>query len=125
MAGNDAQKKKYLGRLIEEPLVAAYAVTEPGAGSDVNGIKTKAEKKGDEWILNGQKMWITNGGVANWYVFLGYKLKYILKMIYETGKVIIFKTTGYFAGIKNKISFTLLLISQNEWKTGTISYNTK
>lgn len=42
-------------------------MTEPGAGSDVAGVKTKAEKKGDEWILNGQKMWITNGGVANWY----------------------------------------------------------
>lgn len=70
IAGNDAQKKKYLGRLIEEPLVAAYCVTEPGAGSDVNGVKTKAVKKGDEWILNGQKMWITNGGVANWYFVL-------------------------------------------------------
>lgn len=48
-------------------LFKAYGVTEPGAGSDVAGIKTRAEKKGDEWILNGQKMWITNGGVANWY----------------------------------------------------------
>ncbi|XP_018574353.1 probable medium-chain specific acyl-CoA dehydrogenase, mitochondrial [Anoplophora glabripennis] len=70
VAGNDSQKRKYLGRLIEEPLMAAYAVTEPGAGSDVNGVKTRAEKKGDEWILNGQKMWITNGGVANWYFVL-------------------------------------------------------
>ncbi|XP_014286889.1 medium-chain specific acyl-CoA dehydrogenase, mitochondrial [Halyomorpha halys] len=70
IAGNDAQKKKYLGRLIEEPLLAAYCVTEPGAGSDVSGIKTRAEKKGDEWIINGQKMWITNGGVANWYFVL-------------------------------------------------------
>ncbi|XP_056632209.1 medium-chain specific acyl-CoA dehydrogenase, mitochondrial-like [Diorhabda sublineata] len=70
VAGNDEQKKKYLGRLIEEPLVAAYAVTEPSAGSDVNGVKTRAVKKGDEWILNGQKMWITNGGVANWYFVL-------------------------------------------------------
>lgn len=70
MAGNKEQQKKYLGRLIEEPIVAAYAVTEPGAGSDVNGIKTKAVKKGDEYILNGQKMWITNGGVANWYFVL-------------------------------------------------------
>ncbi|XP_072376462.1 medium-chain specific acyl-CoA dehydrogenase, mitochondrial-like [Diabrotica undecimpunctata] len=70
LTGNEEQKKKYLGRLIEEPLVAAYAVTEPGAGSDVNGVKTRAEKKGDEWILNGQKMWITNGGVANWYFVL-------------------------------------------------------
>lgn len=70
MAGNKEQHKKYLGRLQEEPLVAAYAVTEPGAGSDVSGIKTKAERKGDEYILNGQKMWITNGGMANWYFVL-------------------------------------------------------
>ncbi|CAH0716396.1 unnamed protein product, partial [Brenthis ino] len=70
IAGNKEQQKKYLGRLIEEPIVAAYCVTEPGAGSDVAGVKTRAEKKGDEWILNGQKMWITNGGVANWYFVL-------------------------------------------------------
>uniref|UniRef100_A0A1B0DB39 Medium-chain specific acyl-CoA dehydrogenase, mitochondrial n=1 Tax=Phlebotomus papatasi TaxID=29031 RepID=A0A1B0DB39_PHLPP len=70
LSGNTEQKKKYLGRLLEEPLVAAYAVTEPGAGSDVNGVKTRAERKGDEYILNGQKMWITNGGVANWYFVL-------------------------------------------------------
>uniref|UniRef100_A0A023F9Y8 Medium-chain specific acyl-CoA dehydrogenase, mitochondrial n=1 Tax=Triatoma infestans TaxID=30076 RepID=A0A023F9Y8_TRIIF len=70
VAGNKEQKKKYLGRLIEEPMLAAYCVTEPGAGSDVNGVKTKAVKKGDEYIVNGQKMWITNGGVANWYFLL-------------------------------------------------------
>lgn len=70
IGGNKEQQKKYLGRLLEEPLLAAYCVTEPGAGSDVAGIKTKAEKKGDEYILNGQKMWITNGGVANWYFVL-------------------------------------------------------
>ncbi|XP_076649087.1 medium-chain acyl-CoA dehydrogenase [Halictus rubicundus] len=69
-SGTKEQQKKYLGRLLEEPLVAAYCVTEPGAGSDVAGIKLKAEKKGDEWILNGTKMWITNGGVANWYFVL-------------------------------------------------------
>lgn len=45
-------------------------MTEPGAGSDVAGIKTKAVKKGNEWILNGTKMWITNGGVASWYFVL-------------------------------------------------------
>lgn len=45
-------------------------MTEPGAGSDVAGIKTKAEKKGDVYILNGQKMWITNGGVADWFFVL-------------------------------------------------------
>lgn len=70
VAGNKEQQKKYLGRLIDQPLLAAYCVTEPGAGSDVNGVKTRAEKKGDEYILNGQKMWITNGGVANWYFVL-------------------------------------------------------
>lgn len=54
----------------------AYAVTEPGAGSDVNGTKTRAVKKGDEYIINGQKMWISNGGVANWLVqFFNYFLK--------------------------------------------------
>ena len=47
--------------LIDEPVVCAYGVTEPGAGSDVAGIKTKAEKKGDEWVINGQKMWYVLG----------------------------------------------------------------
>lgn len=70
LAGNEEQKKKYLGRLTEEPIMCAYGVTEPGAGSDVAGVKTKAEKKGDKWIINGQKMWITNGGVANFYFVL-------------------------------------------------------
>lgn len=44
----------------------AYGVTEPGAGSDVAAIKTRAVKMGDEYVVNGQKMWITNGGKANW-----------------------------------------------------------
>ncbi|XP_062515049.1 medium-chain specific acyl-CoA dehydrogenase, mitochondrial-like [Corticium candelabrum] len=70
VAGNDQQQRKYLGRMLEEPMTAAYGVTEPGAGSDVAGIKTKAEKKGNEWVLNGEKMWITNGGVANWFFVL-------------------------------------------------------
>ncbi|XP_066547765.1 medium-chain specific acyl-CoA dehydrogenase, mitochondrial [Amia ocellicauda] len=70
IAGNDQQRKKYLGRMTEEPLMCAYCVTEPGAGSDVAGIKTRAERKGDEYIINGQKMWITNGGKANWYFLL-------------------------------------------------------
>jgi len=70
LAGNEATKKKYLGRMTAEPLIAAYCVTEPGAGSDVAGVKTKAVKKGDQYVLNGQKMWITNGGYANWYFVL-------------------------------------------------------
>lgn len=74
LAGNEEQKKKYLGRCVEpgqeKPVIAAYCVTEPGAGSDVNGVKTRAEKKGDEYVINGQKMWITGGGHANWYFVL-------------------------------------------------------
>ncbi|XP_012228768.1 medium-chain specific acyl-CoA dehydrogenase, mitochondrial [Linepithema humile] len=70
VAGTKEQQKKFFGRLQDEPLVTAYCVTEPGAGSDVAGVKTKAEKKGKEWVINGTKMWITNGGVANWYFVL-------------------------------------------------------
>ena len=70
IAGNHEQKKKYLGMLVDEPVMCAYGVTEPGAGSDVSGVKTRAEKKGDEWVINGQKMWITNGGVASFYFVL-------------------------------------------------------
>ncbi|XP_070581820.1 medium-chain specific acyl-CoA dehydrogenase, mitochondrial-like [Ptychodera flava] len=70
LAGNEEQKKKYLGRMMEEPLMCSYGVTEPGAGSDVAGLKTRAVKKGDHYVINGQKMWITNGGHANWYFVL-------------------------------------------------------
>ncbi|XP_032530357.1 medium-chain specific acyl-CoA dehydrogenase, mitochondrial-like [Chiroxiphia lanceolata] len=69
-AGNEQQQKKYLGRMTEEPFMCAYCVTEPGAGSDVAGIKTRVERKEDEYIINEQKMWITNGGKANWYFLL-------------------------------------------------------
>ncbi len=48
--------------------MCAYCVTEPGAGSDVAGAKTRAVKKGDKWEITGNKMWITNGSVANWYL---------------------------------------------------------
>lgn len=70
VAGTEEQKKKYLGRLTEAPIQAAYCVTEPGAGSDVQGIKTTSVKKGDKWVINGQKMWITGGSRANWYFVL-------------------------------------------------------
>uniref|UniRef100_A0A0K3C772 Medium-chain specific acyl-CoA dehydrogenase, mitochondrial n=1 Tax=Rhodotorula toruloides TaxID=5286 RepID=A0A0K3C772_RHOTO len=68
VAGSDAQKRSYLGRLTEEPLMCAYGVSEPGAGSDVASIKTKATREGDKFVLNGQKCWITNGGC--WYFVL-------------------------------------------------------
>jgi len=62
--GSEAQKRKYLPKLISGEHVGALAMSEPGSGSDVVSMKTKAEKKGDRYILNGNKMWITNGPIA-------------------------------------------------------------
>jgi isovaleryl-CoA dehydrogenase len=63
--GNQAQKTRYLPKLIDGSFVGALAMSEPGAGSDVVSMKLKAEKKGDRYILNGNKMWITNGPDAD------------------------------------------------------------
>jgi acyl-CoA dehydrogenase len=68
LAGNEEQKKKYLGLLTSEPVMASYATSEPDAGSDVAGIKTRFTKKGDDYVLNGQKCWITNASYARFYV---------------------------------------------------------
>ena len=65
--GSDAQKSKYLSRLTSDT-VGAYALSESGSGSDAFGLACKADKKGDKWILNGQKLWITNGHEAGIYV---------------------------------------------------------
>jgi len=63
--GNEDQKARYLPKLISGEHVGALAMSEPGAGSDVVGMKTRAEKKGDRYVLNGNKMWITNGPDAD------------------------------------------------------------
>src|SRR5215510_1837179 len=63
--GSDAQKRKYLPKLISGEHVGALAMSEPGAGSDVVSMKLKAEKKGDRYVLNGTKFWITNGPCAD------------------------------------------------------------
>src|SRR6202046_643308 len=63
--GTEAQKRKYLPRLISGEHVGSLAMSEPGAGSDVVSMRTRADKKGDRYILNGAKMWITNGPVAD------------------------------------------------------------
>jgi isovaleryl-CoA dehydrogenase len=63
--GSDAQKKKYLPKLISGEHVGALAMSEPGAGSDVVSMKTRADRQGDRYIINGNKMWITNGPVAD------------------------------------------------------------
>ena len=67
LAGSEAQKREYLGRLVEKPALAAFCCSEPDAGSDVAGLRTRAVRDGDGYILSGQKRWITNGGVASFY----------------------------------------------------------
>jgi acyl-CoA dehydrogenase len=62
--GTEDQKSRYLPRMASGELLAAYALTEPDIGSDAAGIKTRCEKRGDRYILNGRKAWITNGGEA-------------------------------------------------------------
>jgi isovaleryl-CoA dehydrogenase len=63
--GTDEQKRRYLPKLISGEHVGALAMSEPGAGSDVVSMRTRADKKGDRYVLNGSKMWITNGPDAN------------------------------------------------------------
>jgi acyl-CoA dehydrogenase len=67
LAGSEETKRKYLGMLTEAPKLASFCLTEPDAGSDVSGMRTRAVRKGDTYVLNGQKCFITNGGHADWF----------------------------------------------------------
>ncbi|MBZ4422046.1 acyl-CoA dehydrogenase family protein [Myxococcus sp. RHSTA-1-4] len=68
--GNDAQRKKYLPRLATGEYLGAWGLTEPGSGSDASGMKTTAVRHGDKWVLNGSKMFITQGTVGDVFVVL-------------------------------------------------------
>jgi acyl-CoA dehydrogenase len=68
VAGTDEQKREWLAPLIDAPLLCSFCLTEPNAGSDVSGIQTTAVRRGDEYVLNGSKMFITNAGHAGWFV---------------------------------------------------------
>ena len=68
LAGSAEQKKKYFGMLTEKPVFASYCTTEPSGGSDVAGMRTRFEPHGDEFVLNGEKSWITNATLASFYV---------------------------------------------------------
>jgi isovaleryl-CoA dehydrogenase len=70
--GTAAQKRRYLPRLVTGEHVGALAISEPNAGSDLFGMKTRAVRKGGRWVLNGAKMWITNGGDADVLIVYGY-----------------------------------------------------
>ncbi len=65
--GTEEQRARFLPRLATGELVAAFCLTEPGAGSDAAAIKTTAVRDGDGWVLNGEKLWITNGGIADFF----------------------------------------------------------
>ncbi len=65
--GNEAQRAKYFDKLATGELIAAFCLTEPGSGSDAASIKTRAVREGDHFVLNGEKIWITNGGIANFF----------------------------------------------------------
>jgi acyl-CoA dehydrogenase len=68
VAGTDDQKRNWLVPLIESPILCSFGLTEPNAGSDVSGIQTTAVREGDEYVINGSKMFITNAGHAAWIV---------------------------------------------------------
>lgn len=68
LAGTEEQKRKYLGVLTAEPCFASYCTTEPGAGSDVAALTTRFRQVGDDYVLNGEKCWITNASLARFYV---------------------------------------------------------
>ncbi|MBJ7522026.1 MAG: acyl-CoA dehydrogenase family protein [Solirubrobacteraceae bacterium] len=67
LGASDEVQDEFFGELMAEPKLASFCLTEPGAGSDVSSMRTRAEKKGDKYVLNGQKCFITNGTYADWY----------------------------------------------------------
>ena len=70
LAGDDEQKRSYLPALAHGEKLGAWALTEPGSGSDASSLRTRAEHRGDDWVLNGEKLFITQGSVAGTYVIM-------------------------------------------------------
>ena len=92
--GTPEQKAKYLPELATGKRIAAFCLTEPGAGSDAASIKTKAVKEGDHWILSGEKLWITNGGIADFFTVFA-------RTDGPEGKMTAFLVTRDMAGVTN------------------------
>jgi acyl-CoA dehydrogenase len=67
LGGSEKVKAEYLGMLTEEPKLASFCLTEPDAGSDVSAMRTTAVRRGDRYVINGSKVFISNGGYADWY----------------------------------------------------------
>lgn len=96
LGGNEEQKKKYLVPLAQGEKIAAFGLTEAQAGSDSFHLKTKADIEGDEWVINGEKLWITNGGIADIISLFARTEKGISAFIVETS------TPGFKAGPPEK-----------------------
>src|SRR3990170_5498983 len=67
IAGNEVQKRRYLSKVATGHAIAAFALSEPDSGSDVAAMTTRARLEGDEYVLDGEKTWISNGGIADFY----------------------------------------------------------
>src|SRR5204863_9386887 len=67
IAGTEEQQREWLPPLLDEPILCSFALTEPNAGSDVSAIQTTAVRHGDDYVINGSKMFITNAGRASWF----------------------------------------------------------
>ncbi len=97
LAGTDAQKERYLRPMASGEVIGAYGLTEPGAGSDSRGTRTRARREGDEWVLDGSKRFITNAGVAGTYVVTA-----VTEREAESGKISAFiveaETPGFSIG---------------------------
>jgi alkylation response protein AidB-like acyl-CoA dehydrogenase len=96
IGGTEFLKKKYLVPLAEGKLIGAFALTEVLAGSDSFNLRTKAVKEGNEWVINGEKMWITNGGIADVVSLFARTERGITGFVVET------KSPGYIAGPPEK-----------------------
>ncbi|HMV44072.1 MAG TPA: acyl-CoA dehydrogenase family protein [Leptospiraceae bacterium] len=101
IGASDEVMKKFVEPMTNEFKLAAYAVTEPGAGSDVANIRTTATRVGDEYVINGSKMWITNAGVADWFFVLT-KTDPAAGHKGMTGFIVEAKTPGVIIGKKEK-----------------------
>ncbi|MBS4032885.1 MAG: acyl-CoA dehydrogenase family protein [Ignavibacterium sp.] len=96
LGGSEEQKKKFLTPLAQGEKIAAFGLTEAQAGSDSFHLKTKADIEGEEWVINGEKLWITNGGIADIISLFARTEKGISAFIVETD------TTGFKAGPPEK-----------------------
>jgi acyl-CoA dehydrogenase len=87
LAGDAALKQKYLPKAASGDAIAAFALSEPDAGSDVQAITTTAKRKGDGWVLDGTKTWISNGGIADFYVVFAKAEQGISAFVVDAGEV--------------------------------------